>query len=233
LARSRAEASDLVASGRVDVRGIPTPKAASLVDAGTPILVDEGGPRYVSRGGHKLAAALDAFEIDPSGMRVLDAGASTGGFTDCLLQRGASQVVAVDVGHGQLDPGLRGDPRVVVHERTNLRYVAPDDVGGPFPLVVADLSFISLCTVASVLASLTEPGGDLIALVKPQFELTPAQVGRGGVVRDAGPREAALTRVEGCLAEAGFARRGAIESPIPGVKGNREYLSWSTREVSP
>jgi 23S rRNA (cytidine1920-2'-O)/16S rRNA (cytidine1409-2'-O)-methyltransferase len=187
----------------------------------------------VSRGGHKLAAALDAFEIDPSGMRVLDAGASTGGFSDCLLQRGASQVVAVDVGHGQLDPGLRGDPRVVVHERMNLRHVAPDDVGGPFPLVVADLSFISLCTVASVLASLTESGGDLIALVKPQFELTPAQVGRGGVVRDAGAREAALARVEGCLAEAGFARRGAIESPIPGVKGNREYLSWSTREAHP
>jgi 23S rRNA (cytidine1920-2'-O)/16S rRNA (cytidine1409-2'-O)-methyltransferase len=231
LARSRAEALDLVSAGRVDVRGIPTPKAASLVDAATPILVELDGPRYVSRGGHKLAAALDAFAIDPAGLRVLDAGASTGGFTDCLLQRGAAQVVAVDVGHGQLDAGLRSDARVVVHERANLRHLAPGDVGGPFPLVVADLSFISLCTVAPALAEMTQPEGDLVVLVKPQFELAPSMVGKGGVVRDDAARRSALARVESCLGDAGFRRWGTIESPVTGAKGNREYLLWSKREI--
>ena len=219
----------MVEAGTVVVRGIPTPKPASLVDAATPITLVDQGPRYVSRGGHKLAAALDAFGIDPAGKRALDAGASTGGFTDCLLRRGAVQVVAVDVGHGQLDAGLRADHRVVVRERLNLRHLSPEDAGGPFPLVVADLSFISLCTVAGRLAALVEPGGDLVALVKPQFEVGRGEVGRGGVVRDDALRREAVDRVTSCLESEGMEVRGEVDSPIAGAKGNREVLIWARR----
>lgn len=230
LARSRGEASDLVEAGIVEVRGIPTPKPASLVDADTPINLVDTGPRYVSRGGHKLAAALDAFEVDPEGRRCLDAGASTGGFTDALLQRGAAEVVAVDVGRGQLDMSLRSHPRVVVREKTNIRHLTVDEVEGPFSLVVVDLSFISLCTVAANLATLVAPGGDLIVLVKPQFEAGPHQVGKGGVVRDESVRQEALERVGRCLESEGFSVHDVIESPITGAKGNREFLMWAGKE---
>lgn len=226
LAPSRTEARRLVEDGAVVVRGVPTPKAASLVTRDTPIEVPEPGPGYVSRGGVKLEGALDDFGIENAGKRVLDAGASTGGFTDLLLRRGASQVVALDVGHGQLDQRLREDPRVVVMERTNIRHVTPDDTGGRFPLIVGDLSFISLCTVAAALAALSEPGGDLVLLIKPQFEAAKRDVGKKGIVRDEGVRRRAVEKVLACLAEEGLGARSLAPSPVAGVGGNREVFVW-------
>jgi len=181
----------------------------------------------VSRGGEKLEAALARFELEVQGRRALDAGASTGGFTDCLLQHGVAEVVAVDVGHGQLDAGLRSDPRVRVLERTNVRELTVDDLGGPpVDLVVADLSFISLTTVAPVLAGpVARQGADLVVLVKPQFEAGRAEVSRGrGVVRDPTTWHGALERVASALAGAGAAIMGAMVSPLIGPAGNVEFL---------
>jgi 23S rRNA (cytidine1920-2'-O)/16S rRNA (cytidine1409-2'-O)-methyltransferase len=197
------------------------------VSTDTPIVVSGAGDVYVGRGGLKLEAALDSFGIDVEGRQVLDAGASTGGFTDCLLRRGAVRVVAVDVGYGQLHPRLASDPRVEVRDRTNLRQVTADAVGGPFDLVTVDLSFISVCTVASVLADLVRPGGDLVVLVKPQFEVGKGRVGKGGIVRDPALQEEAVEKVSGCLSRAGFAIRGVMPSPIRGSKGNQEWLLWA------
>lgn len=208
------------------VRGVPTPKAATLVGRDTPIDLPDPGPGYVGRGAVKLEGALDEFGIDVAGKRVLDAGASTGGFTDLLLRRGASQVVALDVGHGQLDLRLREDARVVVMERTNLRHVASADTGGRFPLVVGDLSFISLCTVAPALADLAEPGADLVLLIKPQFEAERRDVGRGGIVRDEGVRRRAIEKVMACLAEHGLGAVSLVPSPVAGAGGNREVFVW-------
>lgn len=223
---SRTEAKRLLDEGVVEVRGIPTPKAATLVAADTPIEMASTDRRYVSRGANKLAGALDDFGIDPKGKRVLDAGASTGGFTELLLERGASEVVALDVGHGQLDQSLRSDPRVVVLERTNLRHVGPEEIGGPFPLIVGDLSFISLCTVAEALASVAEPDADLVLLVKPQFEASKREVGRGGIVRDEEVRRRAVEKVIDCLGESGLGAVGLTPSPLPGSGGNREVFVW-------
>ncbi len=211
--------------GSIIVRGIPTPKAATLVSRDTPIALTEP-PGYVGRGALKLRGALDTFGIDVAGLRVLDAGASTGGFTHLLLERGAAEVVALDVGHGQLDERLRRDGRVVVMERTNLRHVTADQTGGRFPLIVGDLSFISLCTVAAALAGLAEPGGDLVLLIKPQFEAGKGEVGKGGIVRDETIRRRAVEKVLACLAEESLGAIGLTSSPLTGTGGNREVFAW-------
>ncbi len=204
--------------------GVPSPKITTLVDPATPVEIIGPPPRFVGRGGFKLEGALDAFGIDPAGRRCLDVGASTGGFTDCLLQRGAAAVVAVDVGYGQLDERLaqRGD--VTVRDRTNIRHADPDELGAPFSLIVGDLSFISLCTVADKLRQLVTDDGELVLLVKPQFEVGKGKVGRGGVVRDRASRQAALRSVVECLAAAGLGTVATALSPITGAKGNVEYF---------
>jgi len=179
----------------------------------------------VSRGGEKLDAALHTFGIDVAGSRVLDAGASTGGFTDCLLQRGAARVVAADVGYGQLHERLRADDRVDVHERTNVRGLGPRVIGGPVDVVVADLSFISLRTVAPALLDCARPGADLVLLVKPQFEAGRADASRGrGVIRDPAVRERALAEVCGAFVDLGATIMGTMESPLKGADGNVEFL---------
>jgi 23S rRNA (cytidine1920-2'-O)/16S rRNA (cytidine1409-2'-O)-methyltransferase len=230
LVASRAHAHEVIARGAVRVGGAVADKAARLVAENDAILVDGDGRRFVSRGGDKLEAALERFPIAVSGRRCLDAGASTGGFTDCLLQRGAAHVVAVDVGYGQLHPRLRDDPSVDVRERTNIRSLSADDDGdGPFDLIVADLSFISLATVVPVLAgALAPPGTDLVLLVKPQFEVGRIEVSRGrGVVRDPVLRRSALARVASALMSAGATIMGAMASPVLGPAGNAEYLLWA------
>jgi 23S rRNA (cytidine1920-2'-O)/16S rRNA (cytidine1409-2'-O)-methyltransferase len=224
-----------VARGVVLVGGAVADKPARLVAENDAIVVDEGGRRFVSRGGDKLEAALARFAVPVAGRRCLDAGASTGGFTDCLLERGAAHVVAVDVGYGQLDPRLRSDPRVTVRERTNIRSLEDgeggggDDVGRRFALIVADLSFISLTTVIPVLTgALADPGADLITLVKPQFEAGRIEVSRGrGVVRDPALRRGALQKVASALLDAGATIMGAMASPVLGPAGNAEYLLWA------
>jgi 23S rRNA (cytidine1920-2'-O)/16S rRNA (cytidine1409-2'-O)-methyltransferase len=188
---------------------------------------------YVSRAGHKLAGALDAFpEVSAQGKRCLDAGASTGGFTEVLLRRGAAQVVAVDVGHGQLVPQLREDPRVEVHEGLNVRYMSPEDFGGPAALTVADLSFISLTLVVQPLAECTEPGGDLVLMVKPQFEIGKDRLGRTGVVTSERERRMAVEKVARAALDAGLELRGLAQSPLPGQDGNVEYFLWINRRNS-
>jgi 23S rRNA (cytidine1920-2'-O)/16S rRNA (cytidine1409-2'-O)-methyltransferase len=226
LARSRAEAQLLISESRVLVGGMPTPKAASLVAADTPIELVSDERRWVSRGALKLLAALDAFAVDLEGKAVLDVGASTGGFTEVALDRGAHSVMAVDVGRGQLHESLARDPRVDSRERTNFRLVDLDELGGPFPVIVADMSFISLCTVADKLAAASGEGADLVLLVKPQFEAGKGQVGRGGVVRDHSVRVRAVQQVIECLDAVGLGARGLIRSPIEGRDGNVEYLLW-------
>lgn len=224
LAGSRAEAVRAIDAGQVRVGGVPQPKPATLVDGSVPVSVERGLDRYVSRGGDKLAGALEDFQLTVHGRRALDVGASTGGFTDCLLQHGAVSVVALDVGYGQLAWELRQDPRVTVREKTNFRYAKAGELGGPFEVIVADLSFISLCTVAPVLAECSTPATDLVLLVKPQFEVGQGEVGKGGVVRDPEKHRAALRRVIECLAEVGLGVYKVTASPIEGAKGNREFF---------
>jgi 23S rRNA (cytidine1920-2'-O)/16S rRNA (cytidine1409-2'-O)-methyltransferase len=232
LAPSRQEARALIEAGSVLVAGAPADKPARLVAASEPIVVLGPPSPYVSRGGVKLAAALDRFDVSVSGLRALDAGASTGGFTDCLLQRGAVRVYAVDVGHGQLDPSLRGDDRVCVLERTNVRELTAstlrtvDAAFSPCPIVVADLSFISLRTVAPALCGdVAAPGADLVLLVKPQFEVGRAAVSRGkGVVRDPALWSGAVEGVASALVSAGTGIMGAMPSPLTGASGNVEFL---------
>ena len=204
------------------------PKPATLVSADQPVHVLRP-PRYVGRGGEKLDAALTAFEVPVTGRRAVDVGASTGGFTDRLLQGGADEVVAVDVGYGQLHWRLRRDERVRVVERTNIRYADPDALGAPFDLVVADLSFISIATVAPALAALGHDDTDWVVLVKPQFELGRDQVGRGGVVRSAALHVEAVHSAAEALEAEGVGARGVVAAPIRGAKGNQEYLLWARR----
>jgi 23S rRNA (cytidine1920-2'-O)/16S rRNA (cytidine1409-2'-O)-methyltransferase len=183
------------------------------------------GPRFVGRGGEKLDAAFERFAVPVAGRRALDAGASSGGFTDCLLQRGADEVVAVDVGYGQLHERLRADPRVDVRERTNVRSLDREALGGPVDLVVADLSFISLRTVLPVLVPLVEPGGDLVVLVKPQFEAGRPEAARGsGVIREPEVWRRVLEEVATAAAESGADRMDEMESPLTGADGNVEFL---------
>jgi 23S rRNA (cytidine1920-2'-O)/16S rRNA (cytidine1409-2'-O)-methyltransferase len=226
LARSRGQAAELIADGHVTVNGMPASKAATMVDRDAPVVVRaDDEPGWASRGAKKLLGALEAFDdVTVDGTRCLDAGASTGGFTDVLLHRGAAQVVAVDVGYGQLDWRLRSDDRVVVHDRTNVRALEPDAIGGPVDLTVADLSFISLRTVLPALAACTAPGGALLPMVKPQFEVGRARLGSGGVVRDPGLRREALTDVAVAAESIGLRVAGAVASPLPGPSGNVEYF---------
>jgi 23S rRNA (cytidine1920-2'-O)/16S rRNA (cytidine1409-2'-O)-methyltransferase len=228
LARSRQHAVDLVAEGKVRIAGLPAHKVSTAVDPATPLHVKAAtGEEVVSRGAHKLAGALDHWpDLPVEGRRCLDAGASTGGFTQVLLRRGASQVVAVDVGYGQLAWALRSDDRVQVHDRTNVRDLAPDLIGGPVDLVVADLSFISLTVVLPALAGCLRPGGDALVMVKPQFEAGRAAVGAGGVVRDAPTRIAAVSRVASAARALGLGAVGVTASPLPGPAGNVEYFLW-------
>lgn len=223
--QSRREAQDLVAAGRVLVGGAPALKLARQVANDEPIIVEGPPKQFVSRGGEKLAGALDAFEITVEQARVLDVGASTGGFTDCVLQRGASHVVAIDVGHGQLHPKLRADPRVTVLERLNVRHADMVALGAPFDLVVADLSFISLTVVVAPLVVAAGPGGQLVLLVKPQFEAGKADVSRGrGIISDPTLHALACADVAAALGRAGATVVQQIESPIRGTQGNVEFL---------
>jgi 23S rRNA (cytidine1920-2'-O)/16S rRNA (cytidine1409-2'-O)-methyltransferase len=240
MARSREQAAELVTEGLVSVAGRVAEKPATQVELAAPILVTapDNAPTYVSRGGHKLAGALAAFTpagFVVAGRRCLDAGASTGGFTDVLLRAGASHVVAVDVGYGQLAWVLRGDPRVTVLDRTNVRSVEPAAIGEPVDVVVADLSFISLRLVLPALrrcladlaadADLGE-GADLALMVKPQFEVGRERLGAGGVVREPAHREAAVLDVAAAAYAVGLGTRGVVASPLPGPAGNVEYFLW-------
>lgn len=227
LARSREQAAELIAAGLVKVAGSIATKPATAVEAATPLLVDQpAGPSYASRGGHKLAGALDAFGYDPAGKRALDAGASTGGFTDVLLQRGARHVVAADVGYGQLVWALQSDARVTVLDRTNVRALELEQVGEPVDLVVADLSFIPLGLVLPALVRCAAPTADLMPMVKPQFEVGRERLPAGGVVRDPELRAETVRRVAEQAAALGLGVRGVTASPLPGPNGNVEFFLW-------
>lgn len=229
LAASREQAAAAIAEGRVSIAGLTATKAATAVDTAVALVVaaPAEGEIYVSRGGHKLAGALDRFsEIDPAGKRCLDAGASTGGFTDVLLRRGAREVIAVDVGYGQIAWSLRTDDRVVVIERTNVRAITPDDIGGQVELVVGDLSFISLTTVLPALASCADASADMLLLVKPQFEVGKERLGAGGVVRDPTLRADAVRTVAAKAYSLGWGCAGVVRSPLPGPAGNVEFVIW-------
>lgn len=233
LVETRAEAARAIDALRVTVNGAVADKASRQVHAGDAILVAGDGPRFVSRGGEKLDAALESFAVDVAGRRVLDAGASTGGFTDCLLQRGAAHVVALDVGHGQLHPKIRGDERVTVIERFHVRDATPDAIGGTVEVVVADLSFISVVRVLPALIGACEPGGHLVLLVKPQFEAGRVEVARGhGVITDPAIHDRVKGEVHAALEERRCTVLGWIDSPITGGDGNREFLVHATTERS-
>lgn len=234
LARSRTHAASLIGEGKVSSGGQVLTKASLQVDDSRDLAVEhDDRDTYASRAGHKLAGALGAFPgVSAEGKRCLDAGASTGGFTDVLLRRGAAHVVAVDVGHGQLVPHLRDDPRVDVHEGMNVRYMAPADIGGPATLTVADLSFISLTLVVQPLADCTEPGGDLVLMVKPQFEIGKDRLGRTGVVTSERERRMAVEKVARAALDAGLDLCGLAASPLPGQDGNVEYFLWIKRRIS-
>lgn len=246
LARSREHAADLVSAGRVQVSGRPSVKPATSVEASVGIVVaGDPGDDYVSRGAQKLAGALDAFATSPSSddgpgvrgidvteARCLDAGASTGGFTDVLLRRGAATVVAVDVGYGQLDWRLRTDARVVVLERTNVRSLTPEQIGGAVDLAVADLSFISLRLVLPALTACTRDDGALLLMVKPQFEVGRGNLGSGGVVREPELRRSAVRDVAAAAQALGWGVAGVTASPLPGPSGNVEYFLWLRRDAS-
>jgi 23S rRNA (cytidine1920-2'-O)/16S rRNA (cytidine1409-2'-O)-methyltransferase len=240
LARSREQAAELIAAGRVTVNGEAAAKAATQVTRDTPILVgvDDDDPGYVSRGGHTLAGALAAFgDLTVAGRVALDAGASTGGFTDVLLRAGAAHVVAADVGYGQLAWSLQTDPRVTVRDRVNVRSLQPEQAvaadGRRPDLVVGDLSFISLSLVLPALAAAAAPGADFVLMVKPQFEVGKGRVGAGGVVRDPGLRAEAVTAVARTAAELGLGVLGVTASPLPGPAGNVEYFVWLRRGAPP
>jgi 23S rRNA (cytidine1920-2'-O)/16S rRNA (cytidine1409-2'-O)-methyltransferase len=225
LVPSRERAQAEIRAGRVTVGGAPADKASRQVDPGDAIELLGPPPRFVGRGGEKLAGALERFALEPAGRRAIDCGASTGGFTDCLLQAGAVEVAAIDVGYGQLHERLRADPRVRSYERTNLRGIEPDAVGGPADLIVGDLSFISLRTVADDLLRLARPGADLVLLVKPQFEVGREDVARGrGVISDPELWLRALADVHAAFEGRGAAIMEAMTSPIEGADGNVEFL---------
>ncbi|GGK36925.1 TlyA family rRNA (cytidine-2'-O)-methyltransferase [Pilimelia terevasa] len=238
LARSREQATTLIQDGRVRVGGVAARKPAAMVDpaAAVRVLGEDPGAAFVSRGGHKLAGALAAFGpagLVVAGRRCLDAGASTGGFTDVLLRAGAARVVAVDVGYGQLAWVLRNDPRVAVLERTNVRTLTPGAIGGPVALTVADLSFISLRLVLPALAACTDPDGDLALMVKPQFEVGKGRVGADGVVRDPALRAEAVCDVAAAAAALGLGVAAVAASPLPGPSGNVEFFAWFRRGAPP
>lgn len=236
LARSREQASTLIGEGKVTVRGMVAAKPATSVEPDAPIVVrTEDDPGWASRGAHKLLGALDVFSaggLTVGGTRCLDAGASTGGFTDVLLRGGAREVVAADVGRGLLDWRLRTDERVVVLDKTNVRSLSPGDIGGPVDLVVADLSFISLKLVLGALTACAADGADLLPMVKPQFEVGKHRLGSGGVVRDRELRVEAVLDVLTAAADHGLQARGVTASPLPGPSGNVEFFAWLRKERS-
>jgi 23S rRNA (cytidine1920-2'-O)/16S rRNA (cytidine1409-2'-O)-methyltransferase len=227
LARSREAATDLIAAGNVLVGGMPASKSVTQVDAQTSITLKDDHAEFVSRGGHKLAGALDKFsQLLVSGKTALDAGASTGGFTDVLLKRGVSKVVAVDVGYGQLAWELQKDERVKILDRVNVRNLTPAQVGNEIDLVVADLSFISLKLVLPALISVAKEGADFLIMVKPQFEVGKEKLGAGGVVRDVHLRKEAVLEVANAAFALTLGTLGVVASPLPGPSGNVEYFLW-------
>ena len=225
LAESREKAQALILAGQVTVNGQKSAKPGHSIPADASIELLEKMP-YVSRGGFKLAAALDHFAIPVQGIRAIDVGSSTGGFTDCLLQRGAAEVYAIDVGHGQLDWKLRNDPRVILHEQVNARFLTGELVSEPIELAVCDVSFISVTLILPVLPDLLAQNAEMVILVKPQFELERGQVPKGGVIRDPGLHRQACLRVEEAVRRLGF-RTETIPSPILGAEGNQEFLLYA------
>jgi 23S rRNA (cytidine1920-2'-O)/16S rRNA (cytidine1409-2'-O)-methyltransferase len=233
LAESRSKAKAMIMAGLVQVQGQRVDKPGQPVPPSAEIVIKEKYPPYVSRGGLKLEAAIKAFGISVKGMTILDVGASTGGFTDCLLQYGASRVIAVDVGYGQLDWRLRNDERVVLLERTNIRHLRKQDLPCAPDGATADVSFISLRLVFPKLNELLAPNAFIIALVKPQFEVGREHVGKGGVVRDPSLREHVVNQLKTFSEELGWTYRGHIPSPLLGPKGNQEYLLYLSRKGKP
>jgi 23S rRNA (cytidine1920-2'-O)/16S rRNA (cytidine1409-2'-O)-methyltransferase len=240
LARNREQAAAMVQDGRVSVAGLLAAKPATQVDPAVAIVVtvDDGDPGYASRGGHKLAGALEHFALTTPALRVegrrcLDAGASTGGFTDVLLRHGAEHVVAVDVGYGQLVWALQTDPRVTVLDRQNIRDLQPEQVAPAPSLVVGDLSFISLRLVLPALVACACPGSDLLLMVKPQFEVGRERLGAGGVVRDPQLRAHAVLSVAHSAAQLGLGVHGVVASSLPGPSGNVEYFVWMAAGAPP
>jgi 23S rRNA (cytidine1920-2'-O)/16S rRNA (cytidine1409-2'-O)-methyltransferase len=224
LADSRAKAQALILAGQVLVNGQKVEKCGALVSPEANLRLLGEPLKYVSRGGLKLEGALEHFRLDPEGKICLDIGASTGGFADCLLQRGAAKVFAVDVGRNQLDWKIRRDPRVVVLEKTNARHLRPDQIGARAELVTIDVSFISATLILAVLPPLLELGADVLVLVKPQFEVGKGQVGKGGIVRDPQLHQEAIAKISRKLLELGFSHLASAESDLPGAEGNREYF---------
>jgi 23S rRNA (cytidine1920-2'-O)/16S rRNA (cytidine1409-2'-O)-methyltransferase len=233
LAQSRERARALLLAGHVDVDGVRVTKAGTLVDEAAAIVMRQPDHPWVGRGGIKLAHALDAFGLDVTGITALDIGASTGGFTDVLLQRGAARVVALDVGHNQIDWRLRTDPRVVCLEGMNARYLKPDDLPADaraFALVTIDVSFISLTQILPVVPPLLAPGGRVVALVKPQFEAGRSDVGPGGIVRDPAIHARAIDQVTAAALQIGLKRLRLESSPVTGAEGNQEFLVLFERQ---
>ncbi len=228
LADTRAKAQAIIMSGQVYVDGQKADKPGTSYEEAVDIEVRGAACPYVSRGGLKLEKALRDFGVDPTGFVCSDSGASTGGFTDCLLQQGASKVFAIDVGYGQLDWKIRSDPRVVVMERTNIRYVTPEDLGEPLDLSVIDVSFISLKIVLPAIKSLLKPEGQVLCLIKPQFEAGRDKVGKKGVVREPETHREVLDDFVSLAAELGFAILGLTFSPVKGPEGNIEFLGHLT-----
>jgi 23S rRNA (cytidine1920-2'-O)/16S rRNA (cytidine1409-2'-O)-methyltransferase len=225
LAESRAKAQSLILAGQVFAQEQRLDKAGKLVPIDIELTIKSPLP-YVSRGGLKLAAALDHFQVDVNGMSCLDIGASTGGFTDCLLQRGAARVVALDVGYGQLAWKLREDTRVEVRENINARYILPGDFDLRFDLVVVDVSFISLTKILPVIPPLVQPQAKIITLIKPQFEVGRDEVGKGGIVRDEAQQKRVVSEIIEFAQAQGIQPQGFIPSPILGAEGNREFLAY-------
>jgi 23S rRNA (cytidine1920-2'-O)/16S rRNA (cytidine1409-2'-O)-methyltransferase len=225
LCDSREQAKRLILAGEVRSAHRPIDKPSAKLATDAPLEIKEK-PRFVGRGGLKIEAALDAFHIDPTGWVCIDVGASTGGFTDCLLQRGAARVHAVDVGTNQLVWKLRNDPRVIVKEQFNARHMVPADIGEKVRLAVMDLSFISLTKVMPAVFSLLEAGGSVVCLIKPQFELQRADISKGGIVRDPTLHQRAIGKIRSFVEELSLEWRGLIPSPITGTDGNQEFLAW-------
>src|SRR3972149_2676036 len=229
IVQSRERARALIMAGKVMVKGKKVEKAGEMVLADADIVLIEEDIPYVSRGGLKLEKALDEFNIDVTGKVAIDVGASTGGFTDCLLQRGAKKVYAIDVGYGQLDLKLRNDPRVINIERQNIRYLEREAIPEQVDLVTIDASFISLLKVIPNVLNFIGKSGEMVALIKPQFEVGKGEVGKGGVVRDEAKQMAVVEKIKGFCEEIGLTVMGVIESPILGPKGNREFLIYARK----
>lgn len=229
LARSRQQAGELIEAGHVQVNRMVATKASTQVDAAASVKVTAPADHYVSRGAHKLLGPLTEFGIEPAGRQALDAGASTGGFTQVLLEAGVASVIAVDVGYGQLAWSLQQNPKVLVLDRTNVRHLTAADLPHAPDLIVGDLSFISLTKVLGPLVAVAAPDPDLVLLVKPQFEVGRTQVGKGGVVRDPSLHASAIEQVARCASDLGFGVAGLTRSPLPGPSGNIEFVIWLRR----